>query len=102
MIELLVVISIIGILAALLLPALSKGNAYAHSTTCKNHLDQIGLALQTYVGYPLMVCDEKLKPEGKGKPLTAGPPGFQFQLTSLPRCLSTLCAIEAIRVRRIG
>jgi len=49
LVELLVVISIIGILAALLLPALSKGNAYAHSTTCKNHLHQVGLALQTYV-----------------------------------------------------
>ena len=49
MIELLVVVSIIGILAALLLPVLSKAKAYAHSTTCKNHLHQMGLALQMYV-----------------------------------------------------
>ena len=49
LIELLVVTSIIGILAALLLAVLSKANAYAHSTTCQNHLHQMGLALQMYV-----------------------------------------------------
>jgi prepilin-type N-terminal cleavage/methylation domain-containing protein/prepilin-type processing-associated H-X9-DG protein len=49
LVELLVVIAIIGILAALLLPVLSKAKASAHSTTCKNHLNQLGLALQMYV-----------------------------------------------------
>jgi prepilin-type N-terminal cleavage/methylation domain-containing protein/prepilin-type processing-associated H-X9-DG protein len=49
LIELLVVIAIISILAALLLPVLSKAKSYAHSATCKNHLHQMGLALQMYV-----------------------------------------------------
>jgi len=49
LIELLVVIAIIGVLASLLLPALSMAKAYAHSTTCKNHLHQMGMALKMYV-----------------------------------------------------
>lgn len=49
LIELLVVVGIIAILAALLLPALSGAKAQAYSTTCKNHLHQMGLALQMYV-----------------------------------------------------
>jgi type II secretory pathway pseudopilin PulG len=48
LIELLLVIAVIALLAALLLPALSMAKAYAHSTTCKNHLRQMGLALQMY------------------------------------------------------
>jgi prepilin-type N-terminal cleavage/methylation domain-containing protein/prepilin-type processing-associated H-X9-DG protein len=59
LLELLVVIAIVVILAALLLPALSKARAQAHSTTCKNHLRQLGCALQMYVDghqgkYPYM------------------------------------------------
>jgi len=49
LIELLVVIAIIGMIAALLFPALSKTKAQAHSSTCKNHLRQLGLALEMYV-----------------------------------------------------
>jgi prepilin-type N-terminal cleavage/methylation domain-containing protein/prepilin-type processing-associated H-X9-DG protein len=49
LIELLVVIAILGILAALLFTAVSSAKSHVHSTTCKNHLRQMGLALQMYV-----------------------------------------------------
>jgi prepilin-type N-terminal cleavage/methylation domain-containing protein/prepilin-type processing-associated H-X9-DG protein len=49
LVELLTVIAIIGILAALLLTALSKAKAQGQSIACKNHLRQIGLAMDMYV-----------------------------------------------------
>src|ERR1700719_249585 len=48
LIELLVVIAIIVILAAMLVPSLSRSKAQAQSTVCKNHLHEMGLALRMY------------------------------------------------------
>lgn len=98
LVELLVVIAIIGILVALLLPAVQAAREAARRTQCFNNLKQIGLAIHNYHdthGYFPSGWIGSAPP--MHRPLAEGAPGWAWGSMILPYMEQTTLADDLHR-----
>ena len=102
MLELLVVVAIIGVLAALYLPATSRAKSKAVQVQCVGNLRQVGLAFQMFAEdhngkYPMQVPVR----DGGSMEFAAGGNAFRhFQVLSNELVLSKVLLCPADKLRK--
>ena len=77
LVELLVVIAIIGVLVALLLPAIQAAREAARRTQCTNNMKQLGIGLHNYHDSHKVFPPAAINPGALGSPLYVPPGGVR-------------------------